>query len=82
MASKPSLSNITNFDLSYSTVLLVFSFGVLYWLAASSKPTGHRFTPLGKSWILQMMPGQVSMTWTIDRYVEDGYYKVRFNLLT
>ncbi len=67
----------TNPALTSQISIAVLSLAVMWWLVRALRPSPYNFKRVGKPWWLQMLPAMLSMEWRIDKYVQDGYDKVR-----
>lgn len=68
------------FDSSYQTALALTLFGLIYWAAVVNAPNSRHFPYLGKSWASQMFSREGLAIWNVDKYVEEGYYKIHKTL--
>ena len=64
---------------SYQMALTPLILGLLsfYWFQRILRQKPPSFKHVGRPWIHQLLPGQSSMTWTIEKYVEEGYLTVK-----
>lgn len=65
-----------SFDATYYAALVVFFLGVICWATKPASQDTCNYVRIGKPWLLQWWPGQRSMVWEMEKYIEEGYRKV------
>jgi len=65
-----------SFDATYYAALVVLFLGVICWATTTANQDACNYVRIGKPWLLQLCPGQRSMIWEVEKYIEEGYRKV------